>query len=66
LLSDATRTARYAEDPAFVEMTSWFVADLERTGTPYMFVALNDRQCEWVERVIDDAMVGEGWHLSLT
>jgi len=41
-----------ASSPAFVEMTSWYVKDLKRTQTPYLFLALTDEQCEGIEQII--------------
>ena len=42
--------------PEFVEMSSWFVRDMERTGTPYMFLAMDESQCDSVETMIENAL----------
>ena len=44
-----------AKSPAFVEMTRWYVKDLKRTLTPYLFLAMTDEQCEGIERIIDES-----------
>lgn len=41
-----------ANSPAFVEMTSWYVKDLKRTQTPYLFLAMTDEQCRGIEQII--------------
>ena len=46
-----------AKSPAFVEMTRWYVKDLKRTRTPYLFLAMTDEQCEGIEQIIDEALL---------
>jgi hypothetical protein len=41
---------------SFVEMTKWFVRDLERTGTPYLFMTMRAEQCDAIQEVIREAL----------
>ena len=53
-----------ADSPPFVEMTKWFVRDMERTGTPYLFMAMSEEQCHSIENTIEEALAWnppEGW-----
>ena len=47
-----------AATPAFVEMTSWWVKDMQNTNTPYLFMTMSDEQCEAIEILIDGALSG--------
>ena len=48
----------------FTEMTRWFVRDVERTGTPYLFMAMDEEQCDHIEDTIQEGLAWdppEGW-----
>ena len=47
-----------AATPAFMEMTSWWVKDMQKTNTPYLFMTMSDEQCEAIEILIDEALSG--------
>ena len=45
-----------ADTPAFVEMTRWYVRGMHRTHTPYLFMTMNDAQCQFIQQIIDETL----------
>lgn len=52
------------DSAAFHEMTEWWVRDVERTGTPYLFMAMDEAQCDKIEDNLEAGLKWdppEGW-----